>query len=147
MRRRLMMKIFWITLASLAMMGFQPVMAYEDTLPGQLDAGKNQATRQGQENGQLQRGTANNVPPKPWETRPWEQAQKDVRPGGLRQNDAQKAEEVRRVGRKARKERLERQKEKAQTLSYQERVKQRQTKWQRHQLGSERYVSGAVPQK
>ena len=135
------MKIFWITLASLAMMGFQPVMAYEDALPGQLSTGKNQADRQGQESGQRQRGTANNVPPKPWETRPWEQAQKDVRPDGLRQNDGQKMEEMRRVGRKARKERLERQKEKAQTLSYQERVKQRQTKWQRRQLESERYVA------
>jgi hypothetical protein len=70
-----------------------------------------------------------------------------VRPGGLRQNDGQKAEETRRVGRKARKERLERQKEKTQTLSYQERVKQRQTKWQRHQLGSERYFVQGVPQK
>ena len=135
------MKIFWITLASLAMMGFQPVMAYEDALPGQLSTGKNQADRQGQESVQRQRGTANNVPPKPWETRPWEQAQKDVRPDGLRQNDGQKMEEMRRVGRKARKERLERQKEKAQTLSYQERVKQRQTKWQRRQLESERYVA------
>jgi hypothetical protein len=139
------MKILWIMLSNLVLMGFQPVMAYEDTLPGQLDAGKNQATRQGQENSQP--GRANNVPPKPWETRPWEKAQKDVRPGGLRQNDGQKAEELRRVGRKARKERLERQKEKTETLSYQERVKQRQTKWQRHQLGSERYFGQGVPQK
>src|SRR5690242_3840395 len=139
------MKIFWIMLANLVLMGFQPVLAYEDALPGQLDAGKNQATRQGQEN--VQPGRANNVPPKPWETRPWEQAQKDVRPDGLRQNDGQKAEEMRRVGRKARKERLEREKEKAHTLSYQERVKQRQAKWQRHQLGSERYFAHSVPQK
>lgn len=139
------MKILWMMLANLVLAGFQPVMAYEDTLTGQLDAGKNQATGQGQENGQS--GRANNVPPKPWETRPWAQAQKDVRPGGLRQNDGQKAEEMRRVGRKARKERLERQKEKDQTLSYQERVKQRQTKRQRHQLGSERYFAQGVPQK
>jgi hypothetical protein len=139
------MKILWIMLANLVLMGFQPVMAYEDTLPGQLDAGKNSVTRQGQENSEP--GRANNVRQKPWETRPWEQAQKDVRPGSLRQNDRQKTEEIRRVGRKARKERLEREKEKAQTSSYQERVKQRQTKWQRHQLGSERYLAGGVPQK
>lgn len=144
MRRGAIMKIFWITVANLAVMGFQPAMAYEDTLTGQAGPG-NQATQRGQGNSQLRSRAPQNIQPKPWETRPWERAQEDVRPGVSRQKDGRNAEDTRRVGRKARKEHLERQKEKTQTLSYQDRVKQRQTKWQRHQLESERYVARAVP--
>ena len=148
-----MMKIFWITLANVAVLGFQPVMAYEDVLPGQTGPARNQATQRGQENSASRlRGQENspstprapqNVQSKPWEARPWEQAQEDVRPGAVRQKDGPKLEEMRRAGRKAKKERVERQKEKAHALSYEDRVKQRQTRWQRHQLESERYVTGA----
>ncbi|SEL11250.1 hypothetical protein [Nitrosovibrio tenuis] len=155
------MKIFWITAGSLAALGFQPAMAYQDALTGQIGPGpaNNQATQRGQENkasrlrgyesrenSQSRSRAQQNVPPKPWEARPWEQAQ-DVRPDESRQRDMRKLEETRRAGRKARKERVERQKEKAQTLSYQDRVKQRQTKWQKHQLESERYVAGTLPRR
>jgi hypothetical protein len=141
------MKILWITLANLVVMGFQPAMAYEDTLPGQMTPGKNQATQRGQENNPLRPGASQNVPPKPWEVRPWEQAQKDVRPDASKQKDGQNVEDVRRAGRKAKKERLERQQEKANTLGYKERIAQRQTKWQRHQLESERYYPPVSPQR
>ncbi len=150
------MKIFCITVASLATLGSQPVLAYEDALTGQTGPAGNQATQQGQQGsasrvkgresgdvGQLRPGARQNIPPKPWEARPWDQAQGDVRKDELRQKDVRKLEEIRRAGRKAKKERLERQKEKTQALSYKDRVKQRQAKWQRHQLGSERYQTGA----
>ncbi len=150
------MKIFYITLASLATLGSQPVLAYEDALTGQTGPGGNQAIQQrqqgsasrvkGRENGgvsQLRPGARQNIPPKPWEARPWDQAQADARKDELRQKDVRKLEEIRRTGRKARKERLERQKEKTQALSYKDRGKQRQAKWQRHQSGSERYLTGA----
>ncbi|HEX8873747.1 MAG TPA: hypothetical protein VF780_03890 [Nitrosospira sp.] len=148
------MKIFYITVASLATLGSQPVLAYEDALTGQGSTG-NQSVQQGQR-GSTSRlkgregrqasqplpGAPQNAQPKPWEARPWDQAQADVRKDELRQNDVRKLEEIRRAGRKARKERVERQKEKARALSYQDRVKQRQTRWQRHQLQSERYLAG-----
>lgn len=156
MMRSAMMKIFCITVASLAALGSQPVLAYEDASTGQMGPTRNQATQRGRENsasrlrGQESRetsqprpGARQNIPPKPWEARPWDQAQADARKDELRQNDVRKLEEIRRSGRKARKERLERQKEKTQALSYKDRGKQRQAKWQRHQLQSERYLTGA----
>lgn len=141
------MKIFCITVASLAALGSQPVLAYEDASTGQIGPARNSASRlKGQESGEASQsrpGARQNIPPKPWEARPWDQAQEDVRKDESKQKDVRKLEEIRRAGRKARKERLERQKEKTQALSYKDRVKQRQAKWQRHQLQSERYLTGA----
>jgi len=154
MRPDKMMKILCITMASLAMLSSQLLLAYDARVTGQKDPGKNQTTQRGEEVSQSgSRGQTNplspaqNIQPKPWEIRPWEQAQEDLRRDELGKNDMRKMEERRRAGRKARKERLERLKEKGQATSYEDRTKQRQTRWQRHQLQSDRYVAGTLPQK
>ncbi|MDE2366800.1 MAG: hypothetical protein KGM95_07700, partial [Betaproteobacteria bacterium] len=46
--RSVMMKIFYITVASLATLGSQPVLAYEDALTGQMGSTGNQPVQQGQ---------------------------------------------------------------------------------------------------
>ena len=140
------MKTFLLTLASLAALGAQPVLAYEARLPGQKDPGKNPATQRGGETTQPRlpdpnspSSRAESKQPKPWDARPWEQAQEDLRRDELKEGEARKMEERRRVGRKARKERVSRLKEKSHATSYEERAKQRQTRWQRHQLHGDRY--------
>jgi hypothetical protein len=72
---------------------------------------------------------------KPWETKPWEAAQEELRPGVKKS-----LEERRRVGRKARKERLENRNENLQPVGdIEEPVRERQNKWRRHQMESQRY--------
>ena len=72
------------------------------------------------------------------ETRPWEAAQEELRPG-VRKS----MEERRRVGRKARKEQLE--KRNMENVDVQpvgnlgEQMRERPNKWRRHQMESERY--------
>ena len=149
------MKNFLLTIvsvASLAAPGFLHAQAYDRGSMGQKDTGKNRPAQRSGEPGRPGFPTATNplappqnVQPKPWEAKPWEEAQKDVRGEELKRNEARKTEERRRVGRKARKERLARVKEKDQALSYEDRVKQRQTRWQRHQLQSDRYATRTFP--
>lgn len=143
------MKTFWLTVVSLAALGIQPVLAYEAGLPGQKDPGKNRTTQRGGEinpsrlpnpSNPLSRTQGTSTQLKPWEARPWEQAQEGLHRDELKRGEAQKMEEKRRVGRKAKKERLARLKEDSHAASYEDRTKQRQTRWQRHQLQSERYA-------
>ena len=110
------MKIFWLTVVSLAALGIQPVLAYEARLPGQKDPGKNRAAQRGGEINQsrltdpknpLSRAQSTSTQPKPWEAKPWEQAQEDLRRDELKRGEAQKMEEKRRVGRKARRSALQ----------------------------------------
>jgi hypothetical protein len=143
------MKIFLLIIASFAgvtALGFHPVLAYQPALPGQAGAGKSPASQRTGQAGQPGSPELNNplsrpqnTQPKPWEARPWEQAQEELRGEELKRSDPRKMEERRRVGRKARKERAARLKEKGQPVSYEDRVKQRQTRWQRHQLQSDQY--------
>ncbi|SOD42170.1 hypothetical protein [Nitrosovibrio sp. Nv4] len=138
-------------LIAFVMLTPQHVIAYEDSPLGQQEPAAHQAKQRGQKN----------VPPKPWESRPWasaseelkpkesrpwESASEELRPKELRPGERQATEERRRVGRKARKERLERKKENTENTKnteelggYQDRLKQRQGKWRRHQMESERY--------
>ena len=143
------MKIFWLTVASLAALGIQPVLAYEARLPGQKDPGKNRAAQRGGEINQsrltdpknpLSRAQSTSTQPKPWEAKPWEQAQEDLRRDDLNAVKRKKWKSKRRVVEKARKERLARLKEDSHATSYGDRTKQRQTRWQRHQLQSDRYA-------
>lgn len=122
----------------------QPATAFEDSRSGQQEPDKNQAKQRGSQNRELKPWEARPwdpkpPAPKPWESRPWDSASEEVRPKDLRPDEAQKADERRRVGRKARKERSEKKEDTAEAGSYQDRVKQRQNKWQRHQMESERY--------
>lgn len=134
-------------LIAFVMLTPQHVIAYEDSPLGQQEPTTHQTKQQ--------RGQKN-IPPKPWESRPWasaseelrpkesrpvDSALEELRPKELRPGERQATEERRRVGRKARKERLERKKEDTEELvgGYQDRVKQRQGKWRRHQMESERY--------
>jgi hypothetical protein len=124
-------------LIAFAMLAPQSVMAYGESLLGQPQPqpGKPQATQQGQKN----------IPPKPWESRPWDSASEEVRPKELRPGERKATDDRRRVGRKARKERLEKEREKEKetteeaSSSVPDRTKQRQSKWRRHQMESERY--------
>lgn len=134
-----------VALIGFVMLAPQPVMAYEGSPFGQQEPATHQAKQRGEKN----------IPPKPWEARPWASASEELRPKGsrpvdsaleelrpkeLRPGERQATEERRRVGRKARKERLERKKEDTEEVGgYQDRVKQRQGKWRRHQMESERY--------
>ncbi|WP_025041574.1 hypothetical protein [Nitrosospira briensis] len=123
----------------------QPATAFEDSRSGQQEPDKNQVKQRGQQNGDPKPWEARPWDPKPsvskpWESRPWDSASEEVRPKDSRSDEARKAtEERRRVGRKARKERAEKKEDTAEVSSYQDRVKQRQNKWQRHQMESERY--------
>lgn len=127
------MKILCIGCATLivfVMLAPQAALAYEAGLLGQPEPEKTQATERGQKN----------TPKKPWESRPWEAASEEVRPKELRPGERKSVDERRRVGRKARKERLEKERETTEEVSSGlERTKQRQGKWRRHQMESERY--------
>src|SRR5687768_7273858 len=123
-------------LIAFVMLTPQHVIAYEDSPLGQQESATHQTKQQ--------RGQKN-IPPKPWEARPWASASEELRPKELRPGERQAMEERRRVGRKARKERLEKKKENTEELGgYQDRVKQRQGKWRRHQMESERYYPAAM---
>ncbi len=153
------MKTFWIAFATMAALSLQPALAYEDMFARkpapekeQLKQGEQQ---QGKENSRTrqrgkQQGQANsqNSETRPWEVRPWEQGKEDsqTKPWEARPWDPQQkaTEERRRVGRKARKERAERRNAPVQEVDSQERVRQRQSKWQRHELSSQRYYSAPV---
>ncbi|SCX42674.1 hypothetical protein [Nitrosospira sp. Nsp1] len=134
-----------IALIAFMMLVLQPATAFEDSRSGQQEPDKNQVKQRGQQNRELKPWEARPWDPKPsasksWESRPWDSASEEVRPKDLRSDEARKAtEERRRVGRKARKERAEKKEDTAEVSSYQDRVKQRQNKWQRHQMESERY--------
>jgi hypothetical protein len=81
---------------------------------------------------------------KPWDTKPWEAAQEELRPG------AEKSmEERRRVGRKARKERLEKRNKSVQPVAGsagggEEPVRERPSKWRRHEMESQRYYPAGM---
>ena len=122
----------------------QPAIALDDGRVGQQEPCKSQAKQRGQQDREAKPWEARPwdpkpSAPKPWESRPWDSASEEVRPKDLRSNEAPKADERRRVGRKARKEQSEKKENTAEAGSYQDRVKQRQNKWQRHQMESERY--------
>ena len=123
----------------------QSATAFEDTRLGQQEPDKNQVKQRGQQNPELKPWEARPWDPKPsaskpWESRPWDSASEEVRPKDLRSGEERKADDKRRrVGRKARKERSEKKENMTEVSSYQDRVKQRQNKWQRHQMESERY--------
>lgn len=140
------MKIFWTAFAALAALGWQPAaMAYEDTFSRQREPRTNPAREQAQKNSQPGlglEGRQQGQEPKPWEVKPWEQQNATDE---LKQQKA--TEERRRVGRKARKERLEQENKKAQEFESQGRARHQQSKWQRHQMESERYnpVTGFPP--
>jgi type IV secretory pathway VirB10-like protein len=128
----------------------QPATAFEDTRLGQQEQDKNQVKQRGQQNLEPKPWEARPWAPKPsaskpWESRPWDSAAEEVRPKDLRSGEERKAaDERRRVGRKARKERSEKKENTAEVSSYQDRVKQRQNKWQRHQMESERYYPAGM---
>jgi type IV secretory pathway VirB10-like protein len=132
-------------LIAFMMLVSQSATAFEDTRLGQQEPDKNQVKQRGQQNPELKPWEARPWDPKPsaskpWESRPWDSASEEVRPKDLRSGEERKAaDERRRVGRKARKERSEKKENMAEVSSYQDRVKQRQNKWQRHQMESERY--------
>ncbi|MEO8991982.1 MAG: hypothetical protein ABI284_08420 [Nitrosospira sp.] len=123
----------------------QSATAFEDSRSGQQEPDKNQVKQRGQQNGDPKPWEARPWDPKPsaskpWESRPWDSASEEVRPKDSRSGEERKAtDERRRVGRKARKERSEKKENTTEVSSYQDRVKQRQDKWQRHQMESERY--------
>ena len=141
------MKILCVQFTALIafmMLVSQPATAFEDSRLGQQEPDKNQVKQRGQQNREPKPWEARPwdpkpTAPKPWESRPWDSAAEEVRPKDLRSDEARKADERRRVGRKARKERSEKKENTAEAGSYQDRVKQRQNKWQRHQMESERY--------
>lgn len=142
------MKILCVQLTALIafmMLVPQSATAFEDSRSGQQESDKNQVKQQGQQNRDLKPWEARPWDPKPsaskpWESKPWDSASEEVRPKDSRSDEARKAtEERRRVGRKARKERAEKKEDTAEVSSYQDRVKQRQNKWQKHQMESERY--------
>jgi hypothetical protein len=153
----------WSTaLIGFAMFTVQPAVAFDDNPWGKPVREKPQAKQRGKEN----------LETKPWEVRPWESKQSEVRPPQakpwesspwasaseeLRPKEARPGEEVkatenkRRVGRKARKERNEKSQENAKSpenterlSSHQDRAKQRQERWRRLQMQSELYNSPGV---
>jgi hypothetical protein len=123
----------------MAMSAASQAAGNEGSLGGYLEPGAGQAKPQAQ----------NNTPPKPWEakpweTKPWEAAQEELRPGGRKA-----IEERRRAGRKARKERLENRNENIQPVGgsvgdVEEPVRERPSKWRRHQMESQRYYPGGM---
>ncbi len=123
----------WAALAVLAMSAVPGGGDEEGGLGGYLGPGTSQAKPGGRKVSQPKPWEA-----KPWETKPWEAAQEELRPGVRKP-----MEERRRVGRKARKERLEKRKWKMQTVqpvgNLGEQMRERQNKWRRHQMESERY--------
>jgi hypothetical protein len=123
----------WAVLTIMAMSASQAT-ANEGSLGGYPEPGASQAKPRAQDS----------TPPKPWEakpwdTKPWEAAQEELRPGGRKA-----MEERRRAGRKARKERLASKNESTRPVEdsaggVQEQVRERQSKWRRHQMESQRY--------
>lgn len=142
------MKTFWTAFIALAVLGFQSAaMAYQDAFSKQREPGTNAARQQAQKNSQPGlglEGKQQGQEPKPWEVRPWEQ-QNATDP--IKQQKA--TDERRRVGRKARKEQqLEQENKRTQESGYSSRRgTHQQTKWQRHQMESERYdpITGFPP--
>ena len=151
------MKTFITAFAIMAALGLQPALAYEDIFvrkpapekeqlkQGAQQQGKeNSRTRQrGRQQGQANSKNSQNSQTRPWEVRPWEQGKEEsqTKPWEARPWDPQQkaTEERRRVGRKARKEQAERRNAQVQGVDSQERVRQRPSKWQRHQMDSQRY--------
>lgn len=133
-----MRRIFWTAFATLAALGWQPAaMAYQDAFSTQQEPGTNPARQQAQKNSQPGLGLESRQQgqePKPWEVKPWEQQNATDK---IKQQKA--TDERRRAGRKARKERLEQKNEQAQESGDQGRARHQQSKWQRHQMESERY--------
>jgi hypothetical protein len=129
----------WAVLAILAMSASQAGGANDGSWGGYPAPGASQAKPRAQDN----------APPKPWEakpwdTKPWEAAQEELRPG------AEKSmEERRRVGRKARKERLEKRNKSVQPVAGsagggEEPVRERPSKWRRHEMESQRYYPAGM---
>ena len=112
--------------------------ADERGLGGYPEPGASQAKPQAQGNPQAKPWEA-----KPWDAKPWEAAQEELRPGARKST-----EERRRVGRKARKERLEKKNEiqpvGGSAGGAEEQVRDRQSKWRRHQMESQRYYPGGM---
>ena len=142
------MKILYVqclALIAFIMLVPQPAAAFEDSRLGQQEVDKNQVKQSGQKNRESKPWEARPwdpkpSAPKPWESRPWDSASDEVRPKDLRLGEERNAtDNRRRVGRKARKERSEKNESTEEVSAYQDRVKQRQNKWQRHQMESERY--------
>lgn len=148
------MKTFCTAFAIMAALGLQPALAYEDIFARKPAPEKEQLKQGAQQQGKdssrtrqrgRQQGQANsqNSQTRPWEVRPWEQGKEEsqTKPWEARPWDPQQkaTEERRRVGRKARKEQAERRNAQAQEIDSQERVRQRPSKWQRHQMDSQRY--------
>ncbi|PTR17280.1 hypothetical protein C8R31_101440 [Nitrosospira sp. Nsp2] len=128
----------WAVLAVVTMSVSQAA-ADEGSLGGYPEAGASQAKPQAQDNTPSKPWEA-----KPWETKPWEAAQEELRPGGRKA-----MEERRRAGRKARKERLENRNENIQPVGgsaggVEEPLRDRQSKWRRHQMESQRYYPAGM---
>lgn len=145
------MKTFCTAFAIMAALGLQPALAYGDIFARKPALEKEQLKQGGQQQGKdnsrarqrgKQQGQANSQT-RPWEVRPWDQGKEDsqTKPWEARPWDPQQkaTEERRRVGRKARKEQAERRNAQVQDIDSQERVRQRPSKWQRHQMDSQRY--------
>ena len=115
------MKTFWAALAGLAVLGSQPVTAYDESLLRPYAKEHNQSRQRGQEKSQ----------PKPWETRPWEQ---------------QKATDAEN---NTQKERFEQQMNARPRPGGQNQVKQPQNKWQnkweKHQMEGEQFHRTGLP--
>jgi hypothetical protein len=129
----------WAALAVLTMSALQAV-ADEGRLGGYLEPGTGHAKPGSQDNSTQPKPWE----AKPWETKPWEAAQEELRPG-LRKS----MEERRRAGRKARKERLENRNENIQPVGesvagVEEQFRERQSKWRRHQMESQKYYPGGM---
>jgi hypothetical protein len=128
----------WAVLAVVGM-SLSQAAANEGSLGGYPETGASQAKPQAQDNTPSKPREA-----KPWETKPWESAQEELRPGGRKA-----MEERRRAGRKARKERLENRNENIQPVGgsaggVEEPLRDRQTKWRRHQMESQRYYPAGM---
>jgi hypothetical protein len=128
----------WAVLAVLAISAAHAA-GDETALGGYLGPGASQAKARSQDNTQAKPSDA-----KPWETKPWEAAQEELRPGA-----SKATEERRRVGRKARKERLEKRNESVQPIGgsvggVEEQIRERQSKWRRHQTESQRYYPAGM---
>ena len=128
----------WAVLAVLALSAVQAT-AEEGSFGGYLGPGAGHAKPGSQDSPQPKPWEA-----KPWETKPWEAAQEELRPGVKKP-----MEERRRAGRKARKERLENRNENMQPVGesvagVEEQFRERQNKWRRHQMESQRYYPGGM---
>jgi hypothetical protein len=136
----------WAVLVVMAMSASQAA-ADERSLGGYAEPGVSQTKPGAQDNTLPKPWEA-----KPWDTKPWEAAQEELRPGGRKA-----MEERRRAGRKARKERLEKRNESVQPVAGstggsaggsarggEEQVRERQSKWRRHQMESQRYYPAGM---